>query len=1196
MPETPTVACPRCRHANPARAKFCLECGQRLGATCAACGAELPDHAKFCMECGHPVGSVAAAAPAEPAAMEPATRAPAAYTPRHLAEKILTSRAALAGERKAVTVLFCDLVGSTALAERLGAEGMHTLINGFFEAGLAEVHRYEGTVNQFLGDGFMALFGAPLAHEDHARRAALAALGIARALGERPIALAAGTEIPLTVRMGLHTGFVVVGAIGDNLRMDYTAVGDTTHLAARLQQMAEPGTILASEATWRFVEGYVRGERVGPVEVRGRSEPVVVFRLLGVGSRRSALEDAGSRGLSQFVGRDRELDTLLDLFHAAEEGRGQALGIVGEPGVGKSRLLLEFRQRLAGRRVRYLRGRCLSYGAAIPFVPVADLVRARCGLTEAETPESTAEKLRQELRELGMDPDAGAPYLLRVLGAKDPTGALEALGPEVVQARTFETLRQLCLRESRRQPLVLEVEDLHWMDRTSEEFFAFLAESLAGAPILVVTTYRPGYRPPWSERSFASQLSLGRLSSEESLAIVRSILPDSDGHPLARVILDKGEGNPFFLEELTRAVGEQGLAADVPVPDTVHGVLTARIDRLDEDAKRVLQTASVLGREFSPALLAAIWDGPSAIGPPLRQLARLEFLVEHPAGDDVVYVFNHALTQDVAEATLRPSRRRELHRRAGEALERLHPERLAELAPRLAHHYGEAEAWAPAAAHARRAAEAARAVFANREALARYDQAIAAAVRADLPAATRLALAEGRADVHAVLGDFERARADYEAALGLGRAIPSPLDEARLLGALAALWGGHQDYERGLLLSREAVEVAEGAGEAPAARRVSAEARLRVGLMELNLARLGASRQALEGALERFRQAGDEGGEGRALDALAMATALGGDLDAAVADAQAALPRLVAAGDKQTEVSCMASLAFVLHFRGRRAEGEAWNRKALAAARAIGARSQEAYVRSITGELVEFYGDWGFALEEAHAGLAIGRALRHREWTVASLATLGRLHRHCGDLAGARRFHDEMLAMAQDLRTTLWIADATAEVGEDRLAAGEAEGTRLLGEAVTLAGEAVKFAMRPLLALADLALRQGRAGAALEAARRFQRAVPQFAPFVTAARVVEGEALLALGQAAEAEAQLRQARTEAAAMGAAPTGWRASLALARLLEAAGRAGGAAAARGDARRLLEKLSAGLSGAPDLRRGFEATPAYREAAPR
>ena len=663
------------------------------------------------------------------------------------------------------------------------------------------------------------------------------------------------------------------------------------------------------------------------------------------------------------------------------------------------------------------------------------------------------------------------------------------------------------------------------------------------------------------------------------------------------MILDKAEGNPFFLEELTRAVSEQGLGADLPVPDTVHGVLTARIDRLDEDAKRILQTASVLGREFAPSLLAAIWDGPSPVEPHLRQLARLEFLFERTGGDDAVYVFKHALTQDVAEATLLPSRRRELHRRAGEALERLHPDRLAELAPRLAHHYVEAEAWVPAAEHARRAAEAARGVFANREALARYDQAISAAQRAGLPVVARLLSARGprgrprrprglRARPRRLRGGPGAGqRGDRARSTKRGSSVPWPPCGAATRTTTAACFSVASRLpppsERTTLRTR---------------RRVSAEAHLRVGLMELNLARMTASRRELSAALALFRDAGDVGGEGRALDALAMALQLSGDLDASIEHMREALPLLVESGDRQTEASCLSNLGFVLLSRGRRAEGEPWIERALAAAQAIGARAQEAYVHSIIAQVLEPFGDWGLALQEASAGLAIARALGHREWTANTLGTLGRLHRSCGDVAGARRLHDEMLAIARDLRTTLWIAEAVGEVGQDLIAAGEADGARLLGEAVELAGEAVQFASEPLLALADLALDQGRPGDALEAARRLQQILPQYVLYATDARRAEGEALSALGQIAEGEALLRRAKAEAADLGAAPPGWRASLALARLLDATGRADEARLARADARRLLEKVAAGLTGVPDLLRGFQASPAYREAAGR
>jgi len=1039
----------------------------------------------------------------------------------------------------------------------------------------------------------MALFGAPLAHEDHARRAALAALGVARALRERPVAVAPGQDVPLAVRMGLHTGFVVVGAIGDNLRMDYTAVGDTTHLAARLQQTAEPGAILVSEATWRLVEGYVRGERVGPVAVRGRSEPVVVFRLLGVGTRRSPLEGRGSHGLSHFVGRDRELETLQDLFATVAEGRGQAVGLVGEPGVGKSRLLLEFRHGLADRRATYLQGRCLSYGAAIPYVPVLDLARATCGIGEADAPEVIAEKARRTLQDVGLE--SSSPYLVRLLGGREASGGLEARTPEVIKARTFETLRQLWLRASRQRPLVLEVEDLHWIDRTSEECLTFLAESLAEAPVLLIGTYRPGYRPPWSDRSFATQLSLGRLASDESLSIVQSILAaTAPGDPLARLILDKGEGNPFFLEELARAVGDHRRGVALQVPDTVHGVLTARIDRLDEDDKRVLQTASVLGREFTPALLSAIWDGEGAIDPRLRQLTRLEFLSERASGDEIVYAFKHALTLDVAEATLLPSRRRELHRRAGEGLERLYPERLAELAPRLADHYREAEAWAPAVRFAHRAAEAARAVFANREALARYDQALEAAGRTALSPAEELPLYEGRADVHAVLGDFERARVDYEAALRQARASGDPLGEARVLGTLAGLWGGHKDYDRGLALSREAVAVAEGAGDSPAARSASAEGRLRLGLIELNLARMAASRSDLTRALALYRAAGDVAGEGRALDALTMALLISGDLDASIAHGQEALPRLAQSGDRETEGSCHSSLAWAYLFRGRRSEGEACLPRALDAARAVGARAQEAFVHATTGSLAEPYGEWGRAVAEGETALAIARELGHREWTAAALGVLGRVRRNCGDGGGARACHEEMLAITRELGSALWLAEALDDLGQDLITAGDvAGGARHLTEAIEVTREAAQFWLRPRTALAELSLRTGRPEDALARLEGLAPGAAQFALYLPDMWRVEGEALATLGRAAEAEARLREALTQALAIGATPPTWRASLALARLLWAAGRAEDARAARAEARRAVERVASGLTGAPDLLRGFKASSVYREA---
>ncbi len=676
----PGGTCRRCQAENDSGARFCEECGAQLPLVCPTCGQPITPGKSFCRSCGRALPS----APGIAASPE-RFASPESYTPRHLAEKILTSKSALEGERKLVTVLFCDLANSTALAERIGAEAMHGLLNRFFDLALAEVHRYEGTINQFLGDGFMALFGAPIAHEDHARRAALAALGIQRALRERE----ESAEEEIEARIGLNTGPVVVGTIGDNLRMDYTAVGDTTNLAARLQQHAAPGAILLSEATGRLVRGYVRLEPLPPLQVKGKTEAVGAFRILGLGTRRSPLDGREDRPLSPFVGRGREMATLRDVLADVEAGRGQVIGLVGEAGVGKSRVVYEFRRGLAERRITALEGRCLSYGRAIPYLPLQEIIRDNCGITDPDTPGEIGEKVRAALDQVGMDAEAGAPYLLQMLGVKEGTEGLAQIGPETIKVRIFATLRQLTLAGSRRRPLVLAVEDLHWIDKTSEEYFAAVVEHLAGAPVLLLTTSRPGYQPPWLGKSYATQIALRPLSAEHSRTLVQSTVERADlAGPMTDLILGKGEGNPFFLEELTRAVLEQADAAlAAGVPDTIQGVLMARIDRLGEPAKRVLQTASVLGREFSSRLLEAVREDGGDLAAHLAELTRVEFLYERSGGAEPVYVFKHALTQEVAYESLLTPRREALHEAAGRALEALFPERLEEQYEGLAYHY-----------------------------------------------------------------------------------------------------------------------------------------------------------------------------------------------------------------------------------------------------------------------------------------------------------------------------------------------------------------------------------------------------------------------------------------------------------------------------------------------------------------------------
>ncbi len=711
------MRCPACGTDGSPAAKFCEECGARLARACPRCSHEVGAQAKFCSECGEGLAATSASSPMSTPLQETAAR---------LVADNGAARPPVEGEHKQVTVLFCDLVNSTALAEHLGPEGMHQLLGRFFELAVAEVHRYEGTINKFLGDGFMALFGVPVAHEDHARRAILAALGIGRRLGEAWAHPDRPGSTELAVRMGLNTGPVVVGRLGDDLEADYTAIGDTTNVAARLEQVAEPGTIVLSEGTARLVTGYARVEPIGPIDLKGKSGPVAAYRLLGAGPRRSPLEGEAHRALSRFVGRDRQQAELQDLLEQAEQGRGHVAGIVAEPGMGKSRLVYEFQRSLAGKRVTYLEGRCLSYGGAIPYLPILDIVRSNCGIGEADSPEAMAEKVRFGLREVGMDADYGAPYLLRLLGVREGADELGVLSPEAIKGRTFEVLRQMAIHGSRRRPIVFVVEDLHWIDRTSEEYIRLLVEGMAGASILLLCTYRAGYLPPWMEQSYATHIALRRLTPGDGLTVVRSVfgvdeVPDS----LADLILSKAEGIPFFLEELSKAVSEHDdLRAELAVPNTVQGVLMARIDRLADEPRRVLQTASVLGREFPLRLLGMIWDGPGVLEPHLHELTRLEFLYEQVRAGEPVYVFKHALTQDVAYESLLVSRRQILHAAAGRALEVLYADHLEEAYDRLAHHYSKTDRAAKAIEYLSRLADTVTRTYAHADAVRALEEAL----------------------------------------------------------------------------------------------------------------------------------------------------------------------------------------------------------------------------------------------------------------------------------------------------------------------------------------------------------------------------------------------------------------------------------------------------------------------------------------
>jgi class 3 adenylate cyclase/tetratricopeptide (TPR) repeat protein len=727
------MQCPRCQHQNPQQAKFCLECGARLALTCAKCRAELPGSAKFCPECGEPVGP------------QIQTRSPESYTPKHLAEKILTSKAALEGERKQVTVLFADLKGSMELLADRDPEEARKLLDPVLERMMEAVHRFEGTVNQVMGDGIMALFGAPLAHEDHAVRACYAALRMQESVKRYAEGIWRGEGVRIQIRVGLNSGEVVVRSIGSDLHMDYTAVGQTTHLAARMEQTANPGTILLTADALRLAEGFVQVEPIGPTPVKGLSAPVEVYELTGTSSVRSRLQAAAARGLTPFVGRDAEMHTLFTALEQAKAGKGQVVAVVGEPGVGKSRLFWEFipSQRTQGWLI--LESGAASYGKATSYLPVINLLKTYFQIAEQDEPSRSRAKVTSKLLSLDAALQPTLPALLALLDLPVEDPIWEALDPPQRRQRTLDALKRLLLRESQRQPLLAVLEDLHWIDLETQALLDSLVEAVPTARLLILVNYRPEYEHGWGSKTYYTQLRLDPLRSESAENLLQALLgPDGALQPLKQLLIERTEGNPFFLEESVRTLVEtQALAGargahrlvkalrTIQVPATVQAILAARIDRLPPEDKRLLQSAAVIGHAVPFALLQAIADeNDEQLRGRLARLQAAEFLYETTLFPDLEYTFRHALTLEVAYQSLLRERRCALHEQVLHALERQSAGREQEKIELRAHHAERAELWDQAARYLHQIGEKA---FAQ----ARY-QACATSCQAAIEALGRL--------------------------------------------------------------------------------------------------------------------------------------------------------------------------------------------------------------------------------------------------------------------------------------------------------------------------------------------------------------------------------------------------------------------------------------------------------------------------
>jgi len=725
------MKCSNCQHNNPGEAKFCGQCGSKLGFRCQSCGKENPPTNKFCFECGSKLGDTVN----ETDALR--LDEPLSYIPENLARKILGGKAGLEGERKQVTALFADLHGFTELSEKLDPEDVRSIMNRCFEIIIEEVHRFEGTINQFLGDGVLALFGAPIALEDHPHRALNAALAIQKAIKVYGDKLKEERSIDFRMRIGLNTGLVVVGTIGNDLRMDYTAIGDTVNLASRLQSLADPGKILISESTHRLVGGYFHTRSLGEVQVKGKSEPVRAYEVMGARSARTRIDIGIERGLTPFTGREKEFSLLEQCLDKVKSGHGQVISVVGEAGVGKSRLLLEFRKSVANENISWLEGRCLSFGKSISYLPIIEILKKAFHIEETDNEDDIIRKIEECTSVLGNELEPAIPYFRYLFSVDRGQSPFTAMDAQLRRAEIFEAVRRVILATGKICPLVLVVEDLHWIDKTSEDFFVFLTDRLGALPVLLILTYRPDYFQPFRETDYHTKILLNNLSGDESAKMAEALLEThSLQNDIIELINEKGEGNPFFMEELTKSLLETGiivktnggykinrLVSPLEIPSTVQDVIMARIDRLDENRKRILQIGSVIGREFSSELLKTV-SGDKDLKDHLLTLRNSELIYETGFPPNSEYAFQHALTHDVAYSSLLVQKRKELHERVGTAIEELYLDRIEELYGILAHHFSRTDNREKAFHYLNMAGRKAKEVYANNEAINFYVQAL----------------------------------------------------------------------------------------------------------------------------------------------------------------------------------------------------------------------------------------------------------------------------------------------------------------------------------------------------------------------------------------------------------------------------------------------------------------------------------------
>ena len=988
-----------------------------------------------------------------------------------------------------------------------------------------------------------------------------AALGIRAALDGYRAELQEERGIEFQVRQGLNTGLVVVGSIGSDLRMDYTAVGDTTNVAARLLQAAAPGQVVISEAVQRGVGGYFETDALGPLSLKGTSEAVLAWRVVAARDARTRLAVEAERGLTSFVGRERELSVLQDCFGRAEAGRGQVVLVVGEPGIGKSRLLHEF-QRQIGDRAGWLSGQCLSFGRSMAFHPLIDLLRRMFSIEERDSAPAIVGKIEHGVAALGEEVAGVAPYLRALLSVDPGDPAVATMRPQQRHGETLDAIRRLLAKAAASRPQVVVIEDLHWIDAATEQVLASLVDGVPSIPLLLVLTYRPGHALSLGDRSFVTRVALASLTDEHSARMTEDILKSS-GLPrtLVGLIARKAEGNPFFVEEVVRSLRETGVDR-IHVPDTVQDVIAARIDRLADDPKRALQVASVIGREFTRRLLGGLAEIRGDLDVVLRELAAIELIREKTLFPEMVYLFTHALTQDVAYASLLVQRRRELHRLIGLAIEEAYAERIAEHYEVLAHHFSRAEVWTKALHYLLAAAEKTAAAFGIREALGLYDEALAITRRLgdSVPAETLMTVHRARSDLLFGVGEYPAARAAADELLVLARNAGNRRLEATALvqSGAAAQW--MEDFDAALARAQEAVEVSEASGDQFG---LAGALSVRAFVLEVQ----GNPEQAVpevERALAISRSIGNFGLQGD----VAFLGTLPPIWQGRYRDALAVAHEGVQIGREHRLlvplIRCLWSEGVARAGIGEYAAGfRALEEGLKLSERIADERSISRYLNTMAWLRIDC-GDLDAGLDLGARALEISRRSQHAtglERVAFIQSNHGVAHLARGDLRAAADALDEVHHIVQHPPVSRWMTwryamHCFATMGELALARGD------LDAAIRLAGQSLEIAVS-------------------SRSRKYESRV----------RRLTGEVATARKRWDDADTALRESLAIAEAIGEPRQSWMTLAALGRLHRGRGQSDGAYRHYRAARDLIDPILAGLS-EPGLHRGLETSPAIQE----